>query len=59
LDYSAYVLGRAGHIMKRYDFRADDDKTALELARKYLVISPVEIWQGERMVGTLQPDSAA
>ena len=56
MDYYAYVLGRAGHIMKRYDFKADDDKAALEHARQYVITSPVEVFQGERMIGTLQPN---
>jgi len=58
LDYNAYVLGRSGRIMKRYDFRAVDDAAALEHARKYVIVSSVEVWQSERLVATLQPEDA-
>ena len=43
--------------MKRHEFKATDDKSALKGARPYVIGSPVEVWQGERLIGTLQPDS--
>ena len=59
MNYYAYVLGKSGRIMKRHDFTADDDKAALEHARRYAIVSPVEVWQEDRLVGTVEPDDAA
>jgi len=59
VNYYAYVLGRRGHIMKRFNFKADDDKAALEHARGYAIVSSVEVWHEDRLVGTVEPDDAA
>ena len=53
-EYRAYVLGKAGHVLKRHAFKAPDDAAALERARQYLENSDVEVWQQDRLVGTLK-----
>jgi hypothetical protein len=46
-EYRAYVLGSQGQILK-----ADNDDLALEYARKNVLHRSIEVWQGERLVGT-------
>ena len=52
-DYRAYVIGNDGHVLKRHDFECLDDLAALEYARQYVVGKDVEVWQLDRVVGTL------
>jgi hypothetical protein len=54
-EYRAYVLGKAGHILSRHAFESPDDAAALEQARRYLDGSDVEVWERDRLVGTLRP----
>ena len=54
-EYRAYVLGKAGQVLRRQTFVSSDDAAALEHARQYLVSSDVEVWQQDRLVGTLRP----
>ena len=54
-EYRAYVLGKAGQVLKRHLFQSPDDAAALEHAHQYLDGSDVEVWQQDRLVGTLQP----
>jgi hypothetical protein len=53
-EYRAYVLGKAGQILNRHAFESPDDAAALEHARKFLGSSDVEVWQLDRLVGTLK-----
>ena len=54
-DYRAYVLGKTGHILMRHEFESQDDAAALNRARRYVTDYDVEVWQRDRLVGTLQP----
>jgi len=51
-EYRAYVLGSQGQILGRSEFKADNDDLALEYARKNVLHRSIEVWQGERLVGT-------
>jgi hypothetical protein len=53
--YRAYVLGSQGQILGRSDFKCDDDAAALEYARKNVLNRSIEVWQGDRLVGTVHP----
>ena len=55
-EYRAYVLGKSGQVLRRQTFASLDDAAALEHARQYLENSSVEVWQQDRLVGTLQPN---
>ncbi len=54
-EYRVFVYGKTGQILNRHDFQAANDAAALEHARQYSTSSAVEVWQLERLVGTLQP----
>jgi MFS family permease len=54
-DYRAYVLGKTGHILMRHEFESQDDAAALNHALRYVTDYDVEVWQLDRLVGTLQP----
>jgi hypothetical protein len=54
-DYHAFELGKAGQILKRHEFDAADDSSAMEHARQYVTGSDVEVWHAERLVGMLHP----
>jgi hypothetical protein len=54
-EYRAFVVGSKGQILGRSDFKADDDAAALEYARKNVLIHPIEVWQSDRLVGTVHP----
>jgi len=53
-DYRAFELGKAGQILKRHEFDAADDASAMEHAHQYVTGSDVEVWHAERLVGTLR-----
>ena len=59
MDYRAFVLGKAGQILNRHEFEAADDAAAMEHARLYVVRNHVEVWQLNRLVGTLDPPAAS
>jgi hypothetical protein len=37
------------------EFKSDDDAVALEYARKNVLHRAIEVWQGDRLVGTARP----
>ena len=59
VGYRAYVLGKSGQVLKRHEFDAADDASAMEHARQYATGCDVEVWLAERLVGTLRPNDAA
>ena len=58
--FRAYVIGRDGHIVRRFEFEAASDDEALERARGLVDNHDVELWQGNRLVALLKhTDKAA
>jgi hypothetical protein len=53
-DYRAYVLDDNDHIIKRYEFVAENDSAALEIASKYVDGHDVELWQRQSFVRRLK-----
>jgi hypothetical protein len=53
--YREYLLGSQGQILARSETECDDDVAALEHARKNVLLHPIEVWQGDRLVGTVHP----
>ncbi len=53
-DYRAYVIGKNGQTLQRHDFQSENDAAALEHSRQYLTDKDVEVWQLDRVVGTLR-----
>ncbi len=55
--YFVYLLDRNGHIVIRREVDADDDDTALVLAREILAAHPsypaAEVWDLDRKLATL------
>jgi hypothetical protein len=55
LNYRLYLLTRDGHITWAKDIDANSDETALELARMEDHKHNIEVWQGKRRVGIVEP----
>ena len=53
--YRVYLIGRDGAIVGRCEFERDDDASALKYTRQNVMTKPIEIWQGERLVGRVEP----
>jgi hypothetical protein len=53
--YRAYLIGPAGGIVGRCEFEREDDAAALEYARQNVMAKPIEVWEGDRLVGTVEP----
>jgi hypothetical protein len=51
--YRAYLLGHSGQILRRLEFGADDDEAALQHVRDQSSPNDVEVWQADRIVGTV------
>jgi hypothetical protein len=52
-DYRAYIVGHDGHFKTFEVVKADDDKSAVEAARKYVDGHDVEVWDLDRKVAVL------
>lgn len=57
-EYRAYAIGSQGQIMGRTEFSADDDAAALAHARLQILSRTIEVWHGDRLVGTLESDTS-
>lgn len=53
-DYHAYIMGADGHIIRRHDIECDADDEALDLAKMLVDGHDVEVWQRDRVVGTIK-----
>jgi hypothetical protein len=51
-DYSAYLIGADGHIIRRIELICTDDEAAKAEAKKLADGHDIELWQGARMIGT-------
>jgi len=54
--YRGYLIGRDGAIAGRCEFEREDDAAALEYTRQNVMTKPIELWQGERLVGRVEPN---
>ena len=52
--YRAYALDNADHILRRFEFEADDDFAALEVAKQYVDGHDVEVWHRARFIRRLK-----
>ena len=56
-SYRLYVLDRDGHVKEAPQIiECKDDDEAIQRARQSLAGKPIEIWDGARIVGKLQPN---
>jgi hypothetical protein len=49
-EYKAYLLGRDGRIASRVDLVCETEDAAKERAQLLAQDSPVELWQGQRLI---------
>ena len=54
IDYRVYRLDSEGHVLSRFDIKAADDGAALLHAREQMAEHDLEVWQLDRLVGTLR-----
>jgi hypothetical protein len=55
--YRASLIGPGGGIVASCEFERDDDAAALEYARQNVMTKPIQVWQGERLVGRVDPNA--
>jgi hypothetical protein len=53
--YRMYCLDGAGKVWAAEWIEADDDAAALEIAREFKDAVRCEVWQGQRLLGRVQP----
>ena len=53
-DYRAFVLDKDDHIVRRYDFEAENHEAALAHAKQYVDGHDVEVWQRSYIVTRLK-----
>ena len=54
LEYRAYSVDGAGHIVRSNQFVAPNDDAAFEHARQFVDGMDVELWSGDRLVARLK-----
>jgi len=55
-NFRAYVIGEDGHVVQRHDLFGCQTITEAEVsALRWLDGRPIEIWDGDHKVKTLQP----
>jgi hypothetical protein len=59
MDYRLYVLDAAGSIRSRTDFQSPSDDDACARAEAEALTQPVELWQGQRRIGSFGSSAAA
>jgi hypothetical protein len=60
--FSAYIMGRDGHVQNRVDLYAEDEEEAKQQAKQLVDGHDVELWQRARKIATFphkQPISSA
>ena len=55
--YTAYIIGRDGHIQRRVDFVSPDDDYAKQVAKRMVQGHAIELWQRARLIARFDPDS--
>ena len=56
-EYRAFLLDKSDHIVRRQDFEAENDASALETARQYVDGHDVEVWKRTHIIGRLKHSS--
>jgi len=54
-EYRAYTLDFAGYIIARLDLLCETEDDAREHAKRIVDGSPVELWQGHRLIVRFDP----
>jgi hypothetical protein len=54
-EYRVYLLTFAGQVLQTVDLICADDDAAVELAKKLLDDSAVELWDGPRRIARFTP----
>ena len=54
MDYRLYVLDEAGRVRSRIDLECASDEDACQRARAAAQSQRVELWQGQRRIGTFE-----
>jgi len=57
--YRVYQLDATGHIVDRAEINAAQDLAAIEASLKCFPSAPVEVWEGDRLVETSDPEQRA
>jgi hypothetical protein len=57
MEYRALTIGALGNIIERRTFEAADDSAAMARAREHLKDREIEVWSGDRKVGSLAAKS--
>ena len=51
MEYRAYTVNHDGHLNPPRVFDCADDQEAIAQVKGYLNGKPIELWQGDRLVG--------
>ena len=54
--YRVYCLDGAGKVWAAEWIEAEDDAAAIEAARKFDKAVRCEVWQGQKLIGRVEPD---
>jgi hypothetical protein len=57
-DYRACIIGSDGHIYKRVDLDASDDRAAIAAAQQLVDGHDVELWQLGRKIAKFEPKAS-
>jgi hypothetical protein len=49
-DYSLYIIGRSGRLVREIEVDCANDATAIDLAQEWVDGFDVELWQLDRLV---------
>ena len=49
-DYSLYIVGRSGRLVREIELDCANDAAAIDLAKKWVDGYDVELWQLDRMI---------
>lgn len=55
-DYRASILGTNGQTINVHDFKARNRGDATKVASHLVDRNAVELWEGQRWIGTFEPD---
>ena len=55
--FRAYVLDDNDHILRRFEFEAENGTAALEAAKQYVDGHDVEVWERTHIIGRLKHEN--
>lgn len=56
MHYRLYLIGSNNHFSRAIDLDCENDAHAWQVVKDHAPEMPLELWQGERRVGTLSPN---